>query len=258
MQVWSDSGRSPGVGNGNLLQYSCLESSMDRGAWWVHRVTESDTTELDTTESDPLTPDPGCTNIKPWRETWWSWPPEAHTLLDNKGCTRVMRFSESGNCSLASHPGTHPPFSGIHPSHPGGCQCHSLFSNVRLPNVSVCLGCLNKVPDWVAAATERDFLIVLQAETPRSRCWRFGFSWGFSLGLQTPLSPCVLSRPSLPGVSLRALSPSVWPHSTIGTSLKALTANTVTCWGPTSYGFWNRVYLKTEKTETEFSCRVYD
>ena len=28
------SGRSPGVGNGNPLQYSCLETSMDRGAWW--------------------------------------------------------------------------------------------------------------------------------------------------------------------------------------------------------------------------------
>ena len=27
------SGRSPGVGNGNPLQYSCLESSMDRGVW---------------------------------------------------------------------------------------------------------------------------------------------------------------------------------------------------------------------------------
>ena len=27
------SGRSPGVGNGNSLQYSCLENSMDRGAW---------------------------------------------------------------------------------------------------------------------------------------------------------------------------------------------------------------------------------
>ena len=26
-------GRSPGVGNGNLLQYSCLENSMGRGAW---------------------------------------------------------------------------------------------------------------------------------------------------------------------------------------------------------------------------------
>ena len=29
------SGRSPGVGNGNALQYSCLENSMDRGAWWA-------------------------------------------------------------------------------------------------------------------------------------------------------------------------------------------------------------------------------
>ena len=36
-------GRSPGRGNGNPLQYSCLESSMDRAAWWatVHRVAES-------------------------------------------------------------------------------------------------------------------------------------------------------------------------------------------------------------------------
>ena len=39
-------GRSPGEGNGNPLQYSCLENPMDRGAWWatVHGVTESDTT----------------------------------------------------------------------------------------------------------------------------------------------------------------------------------------------------------------------
>ena len=37
------SGRSPGVGNGNLLQFSCLENSMDRGTLWatVHRVTKS-------------------------------------------------------------------------------------------------------------------------------------------------------------------------------------------------------------------------
>ena len=41
------SGRSPGEGNGNPLQYSCLENSMDRGAWLgiVHGVTESDTTK---------------------------------------------------------------------------------------------------------------------------------------------------------------------------------------------------------------------
>ena len=34
------SGRSLGEGNGNSLQYSCLENPMDRGAWWdiVHGV----------------------------------------------------------------------------------------------------------------------------------------------------------------------------------------------------------------------------
>ena len=38
-------GRSPGEGNGNPLQYSCLENSMDRGAWWatVHGVAKSGT-----------------------------------------------------------------------------------------------------------------------------------------------------------------------------------------------------------------------
>ena len=38
----SCSGRSPGGGHGNPLQYSCLEHHMDRGAWWapVQRVTK--------------------------------------------------------------------------------------------------------------------------------------------------------------------------------------------------------------------------
>ena len=37
------SGRSPGEGNGNPLQYPCLENVMDSGAWWaaVHGVTKS-------------------------------------------------------------------------------------------------------------------------------------------------------------------------------------------------------------------------
>ena len=41
------SGRSPGVRNGNMLQYSCLENSMDRGAYqaMVHGVKESDATQ---------------------------------------------------------------------------------------------------------------------------------------------------------------------------------------------------------------------
>ena len=36
-------GRSPGVGNGNPFQYSCLENSINRGIWWatVHRVAKS-------------------------------------------------------------------------------------------------------------------------------------------------------------------------------------------------------------------------
>ena len=42
------SGRSRGEGNGNPLQYSCLENFMDRGAWWAtgHGVAK----ELDTTD----------------------------------------------------------------------------------------------------------------------------------------------------------------------------------------------------------------
>ena len=38
-------GRSPGEGNGNPLQYSCLKNPMDRGAWWVtvHGVAKSQT-----------------------------------------------------------------------------------------------------------------------------------------------------------------------------------------------------------------------
>ena len=38
-------GRSPGEGNGNPLQYSCLENAIDRGAWWaiVHRVAKIQT-----------------------------------------------------------------------------------------------------------------------------------------------------------------------------------------------------------------------
>ena len=40
-------GRSPGEGNDNPLQFSCLENLMDSGVWQatVHRVTESDVSE---------------------------------------------------------------------------------------------------------------------------------------------------------------------------------------------------------------------
>ena len=64
--------RSPEGGNGNQLQYSCLENPMNRGAWWatIHRVTkESDTTEA----------------------TWWQvWSPISRSqmpgLVPGHGC----------------------------------------------------------------------------------------------------------------------------------------------------------------------------
>ena len=51
-------GRSPGEGNGNPLQFSCLENPMDGGAWWatVHRATKSWTQLSDFTYSLTLQP----------------------------------------------------------------------------------------------------------------------------------------------------------------------------------------------------------
>ena len=45
MGLIPESGRSPGGGHGNLLNYSCLKNPMDRGTWWaiVHRVSKSQT-----------------------------------------------------------------------------------------------------------------------------------------------------------------------------------------------------------------------
>ena len=50
------SGRAPGVGKGNPLQYCCLENSMDRGSLWatVHGIRESDTTECTHTHTPPF------------------------------------------------------------------------------------------------------------------------------------------------------------------------------------------------------------
>ena len=49
MGLISGLGSSPREGHGNPLQYSCLENSMDKGAWWgaVHGVTRSRTRPSD-------------------------------------------------------------------------------------------------------------------------------------------------------------------------------------------------------------------
>ena len=51
--MWETQVRSPGEGNGNPLQYSCLENPMDEGAWWavVHGVAKSQARLSDFTHS---------------------------------------------------------------------------------------------------------------------------------------------------------------------------------------------------------------
>ena len=59
----------PGEGNGNPLQYSCLENSMDGGAWWaiVHRVAKSRTRLSNFSLTHSL--------LCPWSFTWILWIP---------------------------------------------------------------------------------------------------------------------------------------------------------------------------------------
>ena len=54
MGLISGSGRSPGVGNGNPLQYCCLENPMDRGVWWA--TLQRERQDLMTTPPPPQFP----------------------------------------------------------------------------------------------------------------------------------------------------------------------------------------------------------
>ena len=67
----SGSGRSPGEGNGNSLQYSCLENSIDKGAWWatVHEDPKS-RTWLSTHATPPRAGD-RIESIWSHDVTWW-------------------------------------------------------------------------------------------------------------------------------------------------------------------------------------------
>ena len=79
-------GRSPGEGNGNPLQYSCLENPMDRGAWWaaVHGVAKNRTRLSDFTftfhfhalEKEMAT----HSSVLAWRSPWTEEPGGLHCM----------------------------------------------------------------------------------------------------------------------------------------------------------------------------------
>ena len=88
------SGRSPGEGNGNPLQCSCLENSMYRGAWGScgHK-------ELDTTEQLIVSlffADIFCNNCK-WKVTF------KIKFLMKKSCHRLCSVLKCWKCSIKNH-----------------------------------------------------------------------------------------------------------------------------------------------------------
>ena len=99
----SGSGRSPGRGNGNPLQFSCLENSMDRGAWWatVHGVAKSRTrlSDLAHTHATSLC---GPAGARPSVSVVYSWTGAFYFLLvsrpphDRRGELPVFHFNLQG------------------------------------------------------------------------------------------------------------------------------------------------------------------
>ena len=71
-------GRSPGEGNSNLFQYSCLENSTDRGSWWsiVHGLTKSWTQLSAYTHISEITTGRPRLSHTPWTISWMSSNPE--------------------------------------------------------------------------------------------------------------------------------------------------------------------------------------
>ena len=69
------SGRFPGEGNDYPLQYSCLQNSMDRGAWWVivHGIAKSHSVMFDSVQPKLNCVDcPGPLSMTFSRQEYWS------------------------------------------------------------------------------------------------------------------------------------------------------------------------------------------
>lgn len=122
----------------------------------------------------PLFPDPGAPVMERGRGGRGPC-----TLLDGGGCAHMISLRASGNCPLDSHPARS---AQEHTALGVNASPRSRSWNVRLPNVSVCWGCPNKVPrsGWLKPQTflfsqsQRGFEIKVLAgsafpEAPRGR-----------------------------------------------------------------------------------------
>ena len=102
-------GKSPGVGNGKPLQYSCLENSVDRGAW---RATVHEVAELDTTSTHEQTAPVSrghCGDSLPWC-IWSCTAPQSEQIYKINLC-RVLAVAVAHRIFLVScgsfHCGAH-------------------------------------------------------------------------------------------------------------------------------------------------------
>ena len=157
MWVWS-LGRSPAGGHGDLLQYSCLRNSLERGAWWptVYGVARSRTRLKQLTHTllgTMMEPAPGS-----WVEPVWCTLVRVHPplLLWLWAETTHLSsfFSVALNISQRDHKLIHPPATYRHSTEPSGflprlltLPCHSApFSSCPSSPSSV------GVSEWVARA----------------------------------------------------------------------------------------------------------
>ena len=92
------SGRAARGGHGNLLQYSCLENPMDKGAWWaaVHRVTKS-WTQVKRLSSHAKAVN--TINQSDGLDTWWRGFP-LRALLETISAASLLRLAQTSGLSI--------------------------------------------------------------------------------------------------------------------------------------------------------------
>ena len=152
-RLLSGSGRSPAEGNGNLLQYSCLVNSMDRGAWWatVHRVTQNQTwlKQLSTAQNERENqPHPWWgAGLKPGAWVWMN-ALTAHMDTQDMENTWICKCSwgsklEWGNHGLGKHgSGFHDALKHSSSSHCPVRHCWEVSSSsICRPNEPCCKEC---------------------------------------------------------------------------------------------------------------------